>query len=635
MITHFLLKLRILPRWIIILIDIAVVGCATYLAYLLRFNFEVKELENFNYHLGMGVNMLASLLALLVTRSYAGIVRYTGIQDMLRVFNTLVITHVTTCVVNLVYHYNYNKNLIPYSVILIAFLASFLLLLQYRLLIKNVFSYYRGSTMSKIRVLVFGAGQLGMVTKQVIDGTDGSKYRVVGFVEDDIRKVGKNIHGTPIYSGQELNSLLDLLSVKELIIAVKDLSVDRKNEIVDICLEQDVKVRTVPQADDWVKGELSLNQIKEINIEDLLGRESIQLDNMAVCDQLQNKRVCITGAAGSIGSELVRQVIQYRPEQLIVIDQAESALYEIERELGNNDNIEFLVADVTNEGRIDDIFSHYKPEIIFHAAAYKHVPLMEKNPSEAVLCNVIGTRNLADFAVKHHVSKFVMISTDKAVNPTNVMGCSKRIAEIYVRSLNNHLKQLDRTTATSFVTTRFGNVLGSNGSVIPFFQKQISQGGPVTVTHPEITRYFMTITEACQLVLEAGAMGKGGEIFIFDMGKSIKIVDLAKKMIQLSGLALNKDIEIVYTGLRQGEKLYEELLASKENTISTHHSKIMIAKVLEYDYDEIKKNTEDLHQAALDRKDNFEIVAIMKRIVPEFKSNSSPYQVLDNSSSVA
>ncbi|UII31638.1 polysaccharide biosynthesis protein [Fulvivirga ulvae] len=623
-----MLKLRILPRWIIILIDLLVVGCATYLAYLLRFNFEFEELELFNYTLGVGVNVLACLVALLLTKSYAGIVRYTGIQDGLRVFYTLIVTHVITCFVNLLYHYNYEKNLIPYSVILIAFLASFLFLFQYRLLIKNVFSYYRGVITNKTRVIIFGAGQLGIVTKQVIDGSDGTKYKVVGFIEDDNRKIGKIIHGTPIYSGLALESLLTSLKISELIIAVNQLPVERKNEIVDICLDLDVKVRTVPQVEHWVKGELSLNQIKEINIEDLLGRETIELDNEAVRNQILGKRVCITGAAGSIGSELVRQVILYKPSQLILIDQAESALYDVEREFEDVKGIEFFVADITNFDRLNDVFINFKPEIIFHAAAYKHVPMMERNPMEAVLCNVLGTKNLADLAVKFHVEKFVMVSTDKAVNPTNVMGCSKRISEIYVRSLNNHLRELD-DSHTSFVTTRFGNVLGSNGSVIPFFQKQISNGGPVTVTHPEITRYFMTITEACQLVLEAGAMGKGGEIFIFDMGKSIRIVDLAKKMIQLSGLQLNLDIEIVFTGLRQGEKLYEELLASKENTIATHHQKIMIAKVLEYDYNRITQDIERLRKAIFSHKDDYEIVKIMKEIVPEFKSNSSRYQILD------
>ncbi|UII24856.1 polysaccharide biosynthesis protein [Fulvivirga maritima] len=633
MITRFFIQLRILPRWIIILLDVVIVGFSTFLGYLLRFNFEFSELSEFNFALGILINMLACLIALLTTKSYAGIVRYTGMHDGFRVLVTLVATHVISSLVNVGYFMSIGSNLFPYSVILISFLASFVFLLQYRLLIKNIFSYYRSPRKAdKMRVAIFGAGQLGMITKQVLDNSVEPNYRVVAFIEDDLTKVGKVINGTQIYDGAtDLSSIIKSLDIKELIIAATNLSLDRKNEVVDVCLALNVRVRTIPEVDDWVKGELSLNQIKQVNIEDLLGRESIELNNRQVLDQLKGKRVCITGAAGSIGSELVRQVAHFDPELLVLIDQAESALYEVEREMTSSERdarFKFYVADVTNHKRISEIFEENKPEIIFHAAAYKHVPMMERNPSEAVLCNIIGTRNIANLAVEFGVEKFVMVSTDKAVNPTNVMGCSKRIAEIYVRALNKKLRQTG-SNKTSFVTTRFGNVLGSNGSVIPFFQKQISDGGPVTVTHPEITRYFMTITEACQLVLEAGAMGNGGEIFIFDMGQSVKIVDLAKKMIRLSGLELDKDIEIVFTGLRQGEKLYEELLASKENTVPTHHEKIMIAKVLEYDFDRINNSLDQLKQLSVASADRYKIVGLMKEIVPEYKSMSSEYQILD------
>ncbi|UII23896.1 polysaccharide biosynthesis protein [Fulvivirga ligni] len=636
MITKFLIQLRILPRWIIIVLDLFVVGFSTYLAYLLRFNFELSELYKFNYGLGILINTSACLLALLATKSYAGIVRYTGLHDGVRVLSTLLITHIATGLVNYGFNLYNGYNLLPYSVILISLLASFVFLFQYRLLIKNIFSYYRGPKKGdKLRVAIFGAGQLGMITKQVLDNSVEPNFRIVAFIEDDATKVGKVINGTEIYYGvDDLASLIEELDIKELIIAASRLSLDRKNAIVDACLSQNVRVRTIPEVDDWVKGELSVNQIKQVNIEDLLGRESIQLNNKLVWDQLKGKKVCITGAAGSIGSELVRQVIQYDPELVILIDQAESALYEVEREIASSEKdsrYKFCVADITNKKRIKEIFEIDQPDILFHAAAYKHVPMMERNPAEAVLCNVIGTRNLANLAIEYGTEKFVMISTDKAVNPTNVMGCSKRIAEIYVRALNNELRKAEnKASKTSFVTTRFGNVLGSNGSVIPFFEKQIKEGGPVTVTHPDITRYFMTITEACQLVLEAGAMGNGGEIFIFDMGQSMKIVDLAKKMIRLSGLELDKDIEIVFTGLRQGEKLYEELLASKENTQPTHHHKIMIAKVLEYDYQEISQSVDKLHELAKLAKSNFDIVGVMKSIVPEFKSKSSEYEILDD-----
>ncbi|MEL7001130.1 MAG: nucleoside-diphosphate sugar epimerase/dehydratase [Bacteroidota bacterium] len=628
-ITERILQLRILPRWIIILIDLSLVAFATILGYLLRFNFVLLELIQRDFYFGIIINCLALLLAIAITRSHAGIVRYTGLKDGVRLFNTLILSMLFVGCFNLIYYYNVEKNLIPYSVVLISFLASFLFLFQYRLLIKNIFSYYKTGAISKTGVVIFGAGQLGMITKQVIESDHRSNLKVVGFLEDDLRKVGKVIDGTTILSAEDIEFQMDQLGVGELIIAVQGISVERKNEVVDVCLKNGVKVRNVPNVNDWVQGELSLKQIKEVRIEDLLGRESIKLDNEAINRELLGKRVFITGAAGSIGSELVRQVAKYKPAKITLIDQAESPLYELERELEDVwSSTRIYVADITDCERIERIFESEKPEVVFHAAAYKHVPLMEANVEEAVKTNVFGTKTLADLSVKYCVERFVMISTDKAVNPTSVMGCSKRIAEIYVQSLNNHVH--DGGEGTVFVTTRFGNVLGSNGSVIPFFKKQINNGGPVTVTHPDITRYFMTITEACQLVLEAGAMGNGGEIFIFDMGRSVKIVDLAKKMIRLSGLELDKDIEIVFTGLRQGEKLYEELLSNSENTIPTHHHKIMIATVKEYGYQDVKAKFSDLSYNLENSSENqFGLVKTMKEIVPEYISNNSHYDAID------
>jgi FlaA1/EpsC-like NDP-sugar epimerase len=386
----------------------------------------------------------------------------------------------------------------------------------------------------------------------------------------------------------------------------------------------------VPPADKWVKGEFKVKQLKSVNIEDLLGRETIKLEEEALHLQLSNKRICITGAAGSIGSELARQVINYRPRSIILIDQAESQLYEIESELKTylpDVKLIVFVADITNEQRMRKILEEFRPQMILHAAAYKHVPMMESNPSEAVITNILGTKLLADLAVEFEVDRFVMISTDKAVNPSNVMGCSKRIAEIYVQSLQGHINNL-RNKKTHFVTTRFGNVLGSNGSVIPIFRKQIENGGPVTVTHPDIMRYFMTIPEACRLVLEAGIMGQGGEIFIFDMGKPVRIYDMAKKMIRLSGLEPGKDIDVVFTGLREGEKLFEELLNDKENTIPTHHNKILKARVTEYDYAYINSMV-SLFNDLINDKNELKMVALMKEIVPEFRSTYSRYEVLD------
>lgn len=630
-VMRLIYNLRILPRWVIIFIDIAIIVFSALLGYLLRFNFSIDEMVKYHFLDGVVIQALVGLISILVTNSHRGIIRYTGIQDGVRIFYMLMLNLVLILGINMVYEYKIGGNLIPYSVAMISFLASFLFLFNYRLLVKYIFSFYRRVMVKSSSVLIYGAGQTGIITKHVIESTPTS--HVVGFIEDDRDKIGKVLNGSKIYSAsiQDLEETLDTLNVDELIITLKSLSSERKNDIVDICLRNQVRVRVVPPVEKWVRGELSLNQIKEINIEDLLEREAIKLEDKNLEHQLRGKRICVTGAAGSIGSEIVRQIVHYNPEILILIDQSESALYEVDRKLRleNHETVVIpFIADITNKARIQSIFEDHKPEILFHAAAYKHVPMMESNPSEAIACNILGTKILADLAVACQVKKFVMLSTDKAVNPTNVMGCSKRIAEIYVQSLNNHLSNQD-VSHTSFVTTRFGNVLGSNGSVIPLFEKQIKQGGPVTVTHPEITRYFMTIPEACRLVLEAGVMGRGGEIFIFDMGKSVKILDLAKKMIQLSGFKPGKDIDIVFTGLREGEKLYEELLNRKENTVKTHHEKILIAQVQEYSYPEVNKYIELFYDLIYD-KNEMKMVTLMKELVPEFKSNYSRYEILDH-----
>ncbi|MEO5599411.1 MAG: nucleoside-diphosphate sugar epimerase/dehydratase [Cyclobacteriaceae bacterium] len=624
-------NLNFLSRWVIIIIDLSFIAFSTAIAYLLRFNFDFDEIQDNHFLSGIILSVACGLISIMALGSYKGIIRYTGIQDGARIFFMLILNSLLVCFLNIVYLANSGYNLIPYSVVLISYLASFLFLFNYRLLVKYIFSFYKRGVVKNSRVLIFGSGQTGLITKQIIDSSPSS--RVFGFLEDDRRKVGKVINGSKIYhAGQtELEDLFSNLSIDELIITVKNLSVKRKNELVDICLRHQVKIRMVPPVDRWVRGELSINQIKEVHIEDLLERDSIKLDNPHVNREIKGKGICITGAAGSIGSELVRQIMHYHPKFLVLIDQAESPLFEIDREIKALETgipVFSYVADISNADRMDSILNGHKPNMIFHAAAYKHVPMMENNPSEAVLCNILGTKTLADLSIQHKIEKFVMISTDKAVNPTNVMGCSKRIAEIYVQSLNKHMNNSSQEH-TSFVTTRFGNVLGSNGSVIPVFKKQIEQGGPITVTHPEITRYFMTIPEACQLVLEAGVMGKGGEIFIFDMGQSVKILDLAKKMIHLSGLVPNKDIDIVYTGLRDGEKLFEELLNQTENTIPTHHEKIMIANVQEYEYTEINSFVELFNDLINDRNE-LKMVALMKELVPEFRSNYSRFEVLDS-----
>ena len=624
-------NLRILPRWVIIFIDLFFISFSAFLGYLLRFNFSLEDLSHYRFEEGVLLYAVCGFVSILITGSYRGIIRYTGLQDGVRIFYMVVLNLLLVIAINIFFASNGLGNIVPYSVILISLLSSFLFLFNYRLLVKYIFSFYKDHLLKQTRVLIFGAGQTGIITRHVVDSS--LRMRIMGFLEDDPDKIGKVMDGVRIYSARkpDLENLLNENAFDELIIATKNVTLERRNELVDSCIQHQVRVRVIPPIDKWAKGELSFNQIKEINIEDLLGRESIRLNKENVEKDLKGKRICITGAAGSIGKELVRQVILHHPECIIAIDQAESALYELERELITIDtNVKVLtyLADITNRERISAIFKEQKPDLVYHAAAYKHVPMMESNPSEAVVCNILGTKILADISVENRVKKFVMISTDKAVNPTNVMGCSKRIAEIYVQSLNNYLGGKE-AVQTAFVTTRFGNVLGSNGSVIPLFKKQIEYGGPVTVTHPDITRFFMTIPEACQLVLEAGTMGRGGEIFIFDMGKSIKILDLAKKMIWLSGLEPDRDIEIHFTGLREGEKLFEELLSNEENTIPTHHEKILIAKVQEYSYEEINKYVELFIDLVNDRNE-LKMVALMKELVPEYKSNYSRYEILDH-----
>jgi len=630
-IKRFFQNLTILPRWIIIIIDLVIILESTIVGYTLRFNFEWNELIAHDFVLGLTFSGLAGFISNLVTRSYAGIVRYTGIEDGKRIATNTIVSLIILSVCNLLYYYNKGVNIVPYSVLLISFPFSFFQLFFYRLFVKELFAYIKDSNQAeKLNVAVFGAGTLGLSVKQMIESTPESGLRLIALIEDDPSKIGKKIQGYKILHPDGLPALVKDHGVQELIIAVNNLSPERKNRLIEECLRLGIKVRAVPPATQWIKGQLSLRQIREVKIEDLLGRDVIDLGKEELERQIKGKIICVTGAAGSIGSELCRQIIMFEPKRLVLIDQSESPLFNTEydlKKLGLLVDLSIYVCDITNATQLEKILTEERPETIFHAAAYKHVPLMERNPTEAVICNIFGTRILADLAVKIGVKKFVMISTDKAVRPTSIMGCTKRIAEIYVQALFYHLHQT-KGSATSFVTTRFGNVLGSNGSVIPIFQKQIEAGGPITVTHPEIVRYFMTIPEACRLVLEAGVMGYGGEIYIFDMGKPVKIYDLARQMIKLSGLELGKDIDIIFTGLREGEKLFEELLNDTENTVPTHHDKIMKAKVPVYQYDQIS-NYLDLLEDLIKDKNELKVVALMKDIVPEYKSNYSRFEILD------
>ncbi|MCO6500317.1 MAG: polysaccharide biosynthesis protein [Vicingus serpentipes] len=613
------------PRWIIFFIDLFIVLFSSIIAYLVRFNFDIPSSEIRTFNTVFPLLLAIRGISFILSKTYAGIIRYTSSKDTERIFFTTSIGSLLFIGINILTYFLWeNRFIIPFSILILEFLLTTFTMIASRIFVKVLYNEYTDNTTSKSNVIIFGAGEAGIIAKNSLDKDAGIKYKVIAFIDDDTKQSGKKIDQIPIVHSSKLEDLIQKNNIEHVIISVQNLRAKRMNEITETCLKHHVKVLTVPPVSKWINGELSFKQIKTVKIEDLLGRSEIKLDEKAISKQLLNKTVLVTGAAGSIGSEIVRQVIKYQPKKVILLDQAESPLYEIEFEINQKRTgklCEVVVGDIRSKDRMQNVFKTFQPQVVYHAAAYKHVPLMENNPSEAVLTNILGTKNIADLSVEHQVEKFVMVSTDKAVNPTNVMGASKRIAEIYIQALNEKV-------ATNFVTTRFGNVLGSNGSVIPLFKNQIEQGGPITVTDPEITRYFMTIPEACQLVLEAGSIGNGGEIYVFDMGKSIKIVDLAKKMIKLSGLELGKDIQIIYTGLRPGEKLYEELLNNKENTLPTSNQQIMIAKVNSYAFDEVKGKIDKLI-SLFNTQDNFPIVQLMKELVPEFKSKNSVYEKLD------
>ncbi len=614
-----------MPRWLIFLIDILFVVFSLFIAYMLRFNFHVPAIEIQSWPHVFLLVLIVRGVSFLAFKTFAGIIRFTSTEDAVRIFLVVMGGSLLFSAGNVIFYYFINgKYLIPFSIIIIEFMAVVLLMITFRVVIKIAYLEMMNPSGARNKVIIFGAGEAGLITKRMLDRDMGIRYKVIGFIDEDKNKIGKKLEGVNISGLEKLNDLLREDIVDILIISVQRLKPEKKQVIVEACMPYQTKVLTVPPVSGWINGELSFNQIKKIRIEDLLERDEIKLDDDKISHEISGKVIMVTGASGSIGSELVRQIMTFHPEKIILIDQAESAMFDLENELmGKYEyrNFEIAIADISNEARMDHAFALFKPKIVYHAAAYKHVPMMENNPSEAVFTNIKGTKIIADLSVKYGVEKFIMISTDKAVNPTNVMGASKRIAEIYVQSLN-------KKTTTQFITTRFGNVLGSNGSVVTLFKKQIEQGGPVTVTHPEVIRYFMTIPEACRLVLEAGMMGTGGEIFLFDMGKPVKIVDLAKNMIRLSGLEIDKDIQIKFTGLRPGEKLYEELLNDAENTLPTHHPQIMIGKVREYDFDPVFSEIEQLI-SLFDKQDNMSIVKKMKAIVPEFKSRNSVYEELD------
>jgi FlaA1/EpsC-like NDP-sugar epimerase len=615
-----------LPRWLIFLIDILICSFSLVLAYLLRFNFTIPDKDINMLPKAIVFVVVVRAFTFLIAKTYAGIIKYTSTDDAIRiVFVTIIGSSVFVLTNIITFNFIGHFNFIPYSIVIIDFITLTFALIAFRLMVKVIYFELNYPSKDKTNVVIFGAGESGVIAKRALDRDAGTKYKVLAFIDDDPKKINKKIENVKIFGSSSLDQILKENTVEHIIISIQNLKTAKKKEVIETCLTYNTKVLNVPPVSKWINGELSFKQIKKVNIEDLLERDEIKLDIEKISKELIGKRILISGAAGSIGSEMVRQVAKFSPSKLILVDQAESPLYHIELELTDsykNLDFEVIICDITNEIRMRKIFETFKPEIIYHAAAYKHVPMMENNPVEAIINNVEGTKLISDLSVEYKSEKFVMISTDKAVNPTSIMGASKRIAEIYTQSLN-------KLGVTKFITTRFGNVLGSNGSVIPLFREQIEKGGPVTITHPDVTRYFMTIPEACQLVLEAGMIGQGGEIFIFDMGKSVKILDLAKKMIKLSRLELGKDIQIVFTGLRPGEKLYEELLNTNENTLPTHHPQIMIAKVKEFDSDTVKKDIAELTEIR-QTHDNYRIVTKMKEIVAEYKSQNSIYERLDN-----
>ena len=621
-------KINIVPRWIIFLIDLFLCNFSLVIAYLVGRNFDTALISVQELSSNLVVISIINTLIFFNFKTYSGIVRYTGLQDALRITYSLFLSITVLAILSLISDAN-NKPFItmPFVTLVVYAIFSFLSLIGYRVFIKYIFGYLRNIKMTPKNVIIYGAGESGFATKRVLEHDISSKVSVVAYLDDNPRKENKIIDGVRIYPFEDLEQLLKLYEVDQIIISSFTIPASRRSALIEFCLDRNITVLTVPPLDKWMNGQFRTRQLQSIRIEQLLERDPIKLDHAKLGSQLTGKRVVVTGGAGSIGSEIVRQLLPFSPSVIVVCDQAETPLHDLELELSsvrNNTKLIFFLGDVRDKIRMTELFDNFRPQIVYHAAAYKHVPIMEVSPSEAVRTNIGGTKLIADLSVEYKVQRFVMVSTDKAVNPTNVMGASKRIAEIYIQELSKK-----SSTETRFITTRFGNVLGSNGSVVLRFKDQIAKGGPVTVTHPNIIRYFMTIPEASQLVLEAASMGEGGEIFVFDMGKPVPIVDLARKMIRLSGFVPNVDIEIKYTGLRPGEKLYEELLSDAENTLPTHNEKILIAKIRSSSVVNIDESLNKLFTfAAMPEKSN-EMVMIMKELVPEFISNNSIFESLD------
>lgn len=640
---YYLLKHSIAPKWTVFIFDCFIGVLSSLLAILIIKRLSLDSLISESTFNMVSIIMATNCLFFFVFKTYEGIIRFSGLTEAIRVVGALFFSFFSLLFVSMASQAFGGLKIVPGSILTFNLFTSAFLMMGYRLVVKGIYKNTI-SRESSVNVIIYGSGAYGSKLKHTLEHASNYKYKVIAFIDDDMTFVGKAIDNVRIFTFNQIREVARVWDIGMMIFAKDGITTDVKNQIVDFSHEHNIEVKNLPNIDDWINGNGKISQLEAIKIEDLLGRQQIELKNDRVTAMLNQKRVLVTGAAGSIGSEICRQIAGFNPAMLILCDQNESGLFELEykirTEVKECENLLVYIGDVRDEVSMQPLFQRFRPEIVYHAAAYKHVPMMEAHPSEAVRNNVLGTKIIADLSVEYGIERFLLVSTDKAINPTNVMGATKRVSEIYVQSLgnrekkvvhlnigNNEIKKSDGQV-TKFITTRFGNVLGSNGSVIPRFKEQISKGGPLTVTHPDIIRYFMTIPEACSLVLEASAMGEGGEVFLFDMGAPVKIVDLAKKMIRLAGYVPGQDMHIHFTGLRPGEKLYEELLSDQEQVIPTHHKKILIGKVVEYDFYKVNKSIDALIDLATSSED-LEVVRQMKRIIPEYISNNSIYQSID------
>jgi FlaA1/EpsC-like NDP-sugar epimerase len=609
------------PRWILFLIESFFLVFAFWSAIYLSNRLSISLSTLWLYKYAFVINAVIGITGMVIFHTFSGIVRFSGIRDITRVVSFSLFQLVSWLIITGLSSTTGLFEYIRLELLLInCFLVTFLFT-GFRIFVREVFqisgNFHKGKQ-QKRRIMIYGAADIGLATKKALEIDQDAKMQIIGFIDDSMSKQGKSLDGIKIYSPElAFRKLMAHHRVDEMILAVHNLPAERKERLFEYCSSRGVKVTIIPPLQEWINGIFRINQLKELTIESLLERDEISIDNISAKRTYNEAVMLVTGAAGSIGSEICRQLLNYPVVQLVLLDQAESALHDLKLELeGLNKQVDICVevASVRDKYRIESIFDRYRPNFVFHAAAYKHVPIMEYFPSESVLTNVKGTRIVADAALKFEVQKFIMVSTDKAVNPTNIMGACKRVAEMYIQSLS------DRSTTTKFITTRFGNVLGSNGSVVPLFKKQILQGGPVTVTHPDVTRYFMTIPEACRLVLEASVMGHGGDIFVFDMGKPVKIIDLARKMIRLAGYTPGKDMEIKFTGLRPGEKMYEELFKESEKLLATHHPLIMKAKKIGINQEWLENEINELVDAAVQHKQQ-RIRHQIKSLLPEYQEH--------------